>query len=199
VATKGGGESISGYRYTCVNCNKNFVSKWVRKSKNVYCTHKCYVEVAGSKFKKWQKENPDKEKERREKIRKAHLGRTFTVEHRRNLSIAKKELIKSGKFKTPRSTLGLKFKDWSKKRGNCERCNKYGMIETHHIDFNHKNRNKNNLLNICRGCHLKIHRRYAFANLDIEVKRDKNGRFEKDWRYSMKTDKSGYDNLKGDC
>jgi len=50
-------------------------------------------------FSDWKKNNPEKELMRIEKIRNSHIGKKFTEEHRKNLSIAKKKLAQEGKIK----------------------------------------------------------------------------------------------------
>ncbi|GAJ24764.1 unnamed protein product, partial [marine sediment metagenome] len=37
----------------------------------------------------------------------------------------------------------------------CQLCSNYGN-NVHHIDYNKKNSNPTNLINLCRGCNLKV-------------------------------------------
>jgi len=39
----------------------------------------------------------------------------------------------------------------------CEICGSIGNIDIHHKDFNHQNNNPDNLMLVCRSCHMKIH------------------------------------------
>jgi len=150
----------------------------------------------GEKFIEWQKANPEKEIKRREKIRLKHLGKKFDLTHRLNLSLKRKELIKEGKIKVPQMNKGIKYADWTKKKGICEKCNELKLIETHHKDFNHRNNEPNNLIDLCRGCHQSVHKGYAFRNNDTFVGRDENGKFTGEKRLNLKTDKTSYDRLK---
>lgn len=37
----------------------------------------------------------------------------------------------------------------------CQVCNKEPSIQVHHIDYNKKNNNPDNLITLCRSCHMK--------------------------------------------
>lgn len=39
----------------------------------------------------------------------------------------------------------------------CEICGSTKNVDIHHKDFNHQNNNSDNLMLVCRSCHLKIH------------------------------------------
>ena len=155
------------------------------------------IEENGKKFIEWQKNNPYKELERTEKIRKAHLGRKFSVEHRKKLSEVKKKLFAEGKIKPTKSNIGIKWKDWVKKKGKCNSCGKRGRIETHHIDFNHHNRKKTNLIDLCRSCHQSIHKTEAWKKIKKDVKVGADLKFKKGWSsgLDMRTDKSSFETL----
>ena len=56
------------------------------------------VKSIGYNFIEWQKNNPEKELMRIEKIRNAHKGKKFSDAHRKNLSEAKKKLFREGKL-----------------------------------------------------------------------------------------------------
>ncbi len=44
------------------------------------------------------------------------------------------------------------------KKTCCEKCGKTGKLDVHHIDENWKNNTVENLMVLCRSCHMKIHR-----------------------------------------
>jgi len=63
-----------------------------------------------------------------------------------------------------------KLKEKIRKRDNyiCQECNltqkqsliKYNeILSVHHIDGNDTNNNSNNMITLCRGCHIKIHKK----------------------------------------
>lgn len=43
-------------------------------------------------------------------------------------------------------------------KDKCEKCGKTGKLDIHHIDENPNNNNLENLMCLCRSCHMKIHR-----------------------------------------
>ena len=47
-------------------------------------------------------------------------------------------------------------------KDKCELCGKTGKLDIHHIDENPNNNNLNNLMCLCRSCHMKIHRNESF-------------------------------------
>lgn len=44
------------------------------------------------------------------------------------------------------------------RKDKCEKCGKTGKLDIHHIDENPNNNNLENLMCLCRSCHMKIHR-----------------------------------------
>jgi hypothetical protein len=44
-------------------------------------------------------------------------------------------------------------------KDKCEICGKDGRLDVHHIDGNHQNNELNNLIVLCRSCHMKQHRK----------------------------------------
>lgn len=49
----------------------------------------------------------------------------------------------------------------------CEECGtKEGMLDIHHIDFDPNNNELNNLMCLCRSCHMKIHRPKKYCSVD---------------------------------
>lgn len=124
----------------------------------------------GTKGKKYSKES-------RIKLSKSHKGQVawnkgkpFSKETRFKMSIAKKELLKD-KTRHNNWQGGKSFEqypaDWTKtlkrsirERDNytCKLCNKLQTDDTfhiHHIDYDKKNCNPNNLITLCKNCHCK--------------------------------------------
>lgn len=52
------------------------------------------------------------------------------------------------------------------KRTECEKCGKTGRLDVHHIDGDYTNNSIDNLLVVCRSCHLKIHRAKPKCKVD---------------------------------
>lgn len=103
--------------------------------------------------------------ESRIKMSMAKLGKHNSIEHNKNISKVTK-LDKNPAWKGGKSfeQYGLKFnkefKEKIRKRDNfrCQQCFR-GQDELrrklciHHIDFNKKNNNENNLISLCDNCH----------------------------------------------
>lgn len=51
----------------------------------------------------------------------------------------------------------------------CCHCKTTSNLEVHHIDFNHKNDNPQNLVALCHECHVEIHRKNGNAKLQAEI------------------------------
>ena len=47
-------------------------------------------------------------------------------------------------------------------KDKCELCGKTGKLDIHHIDENPNNNSLDNLMCLCRSCHMKIHRNESF-------------------------------------
>lgn len=45
-----------------------------------------------------------------------------------------------------------------KKNNVCDNCGKHGKTDLHHRDENQYNNNPLNVIEVCRSCHIKIHR-----------------------------------------
>ena len=41
----------------------------------------------------------------------------------------------------------------------CRTCGKRGRMEVHHVDGDSSNNDPSNRISLCRGCHIRIHRR----------------------------------------
>jgi hypothetical protein len=153
----------------CSYCNKNI---WRRKSKIRkkfnFCNRKCLSEFMTNFQNLWF--TKDKEK----KTSMALKGRKLSLEHR--LKISKNKRGKGEGKQNPNWRNGIssfykdytlkykKIRDFIRKRDNykCQVCFKEQytrQLIVHHIDFNKKNDNKNNLLSVCHVCHRKMHKR----------------------------------------
>jgi 5-methylcytosine-specific restriction endonuclease McrA len=128
------------------------------------------------------KKRPPFSKEWREKIRLANLGKKRSQETKKRLSVShlgqkpseKQRAMMRAKTgeKHPNWRGGISFElytiDWTetlkraiRERDNyiCQLCSQYGD-NVHHIDYDKKNCNPNNLITLCRKCHTKTgHRR----------------------------------------
>ena len=54
----------------------------------------------------------------------------------------------------------------------CFLCGATEEVEEHHLDWNHKNKTRNNRIHLCRKCHVWIHSIAGYLNLD-ELKKIK--------------------------
>jgi hypothetical protein len=122
---------------------------------------------------------PEKEAERIEKIRKWHNGRKFTIEHRKALSVSKKQLVSDG-WKPWND--GLTMNDDPRiPRGGwnnnyiCENCGSKRHVEIHHMNFNEYDNRPENKKKLCRSCHKKWHMDYRKRNGLIKYIRDSKG------------------------
>ena len=138
----------------------------------------------GEGFIKWQKDFPELEKNRIEKIRKSHIGKKFTIVHRRKLSEAKKALFRTGKL-TPWNK-GLTLEDDKRVKPPlwnnnyiCEDCGSKLHVEIHHKNFNKFDNSPEDRIKWCRSCHKKWHMDFRKRNGLISFIRDKKGRILK--------------------
>ena len=114
-----------------------------------------------------------KTEETKRKISKAKKGKKlppFTEKHKNNIKKALKGKF-VGKYKleeNPNWQGGKSFEpysvDWTKTlkraikerdRFTCQVCGEQEDLMVHHIDYNKKNCNSNNLITLCRSCHSK--------------------------------------------
>ena len=93
-------------------------------------------------------------------------GRKMSLEHRRKLSKAKIGLLKGAKCHLWRGGIFLDPypTNWTKTlrrsirerdKYTCKVCGIKQAIYVHHIDYNKKNCNSNNLITLCHSCHAK--------------------------------------------
>lgn len=118
--------------------------------------------------------------ETKEIMREKKLGRTLTEEHKRNIgkSMIGRKILWADKIaeaqrgeKAHNWQGGKSFepysKEWTKKLRNeirkrdgyrCQNCFRHQselkkQLQVHHIDFNKKNNNPENLISLCLSCH----------------------------------------------
>jgi len=129
----------------CKTCGKNHL-EW-KSVKPDYCCRKCYYKSkigkpSGSSGIKWTKEQKEKLKKRPKLIGE------------------KNGMWKGGIKKVYSSRFRRKLRQLIKKRDNftCQNCLKRTvMLVVHHIDENTKNDNLDNLITLCRSCHVRLH------------------------------------------
>ena len=51
-------------------------------------------------------------------------------------------------------------------KNKCEICNKAEKLDIHHVDKNPNNNNAENLMCLCRSCHMKIHHPKSICKID---------------------------------
>ncbi len=135
-------------------------------------------------------------KETRKKISKALMGRRLADEHKRNISISnmgkraseetieKLRLSKRGK-NHPNWQGGKSFEDYGlefdgylksqiRKRDNyvCQKCltpENGWKHSVHHIDYDKKNNDPNNLITLCKGCHIRTNYNRVFWKTILEL------------------------------
>lgn len=116
-------------------------------------------ERISSSLKEGYKEHP----ERKDKISKALKGRVFTDEHLKNLSGEKNHNYIGFDNHGYPTEFNKKLKDKIKSRDNntCCLCGMDTSSEKrsciHHMDGNRKNTSEDNLVLLCRRCHLIVH------------------------------------------
>ena len=121
-------------------------------------------------------------KEHNEKIRKNHakywLGKKQSKkanDKRRRALIGKNKGSKSGLWRGGISfePYGLEFNNdlreviRNRDRRKCQVCQKIELnnkvrLSVHHIDYNKKNNNPNNLISLCKNCHMKTNSRREY-------------------------------------
>ena len=96
-------------------------------------------------------------------LRSISMTRPKTQDEKRKMSLAKKGKYK--KEKNPAWKGGKSFEEYGEEWTNelktkirkrdkfvCQNCTKNGFV-IHHIDYNKKNNNEDNLITLCRHCH----------------------------------------------
>jgi len=168
-------KSGRGYRYLliCQNCGEEFekCGKQINNDKCYFCSVKC----SNSFPKKIKQINQTKQN--RYKQQKQNSGYAFTLKARRRMSVGQKgkPIWNKGKFgeAMPNWQGGISFEPYTaefnnglklqiRKRDNytCQECGKTEKqlkrkLSIHHIDYNKKNNDENNLISLCSKCHGK--------------------------------------------
>ena len=113
--------------------------------------------------------NPAKRLDVRKKLKKAKLGKVSGFKGRKQTEEARRKIGKEKmREKNPNWLGGKSFEpysiDWTetlkksirqRDRYTCQICGKEPAVSVHHIDYNKKNCNSNNLITLCRSCHSK--------------------------------------------
>lgn len=150
----------------------NICRKYYEKPNKYYCSNQCAGKgrIIPTRFKKgnvpWNKGKKGiYSKDYIKKLRKSHLGHKSSEKQR---EIARKNWLKE---KNPRWTGGPPYEpygvDWTetlrrsiRERDNyiCQLCGKLQgdrVFAIHHIDYDKKNDNPDNLITLCHSCHSK--------------------------------------------
>ena len=106
--------------------------------------------------------------ESRHKMSLARLGKPFSEEHKKNLQLGARRGENHPMWKDGRSKVyygddfTVQLKSEIKKRDSyqCKKCFKkpsWTKLIIHHIDYNKKNSTKQNLITLCKQCHVHHH------------------------------------------
>jgi hypothetical protein len=167
------------YSLNCTECKKEFktTNKSRLKFQRNFCSSNCYTiykEKSGI-FKNKQRKGHKLTEEHKEKCRKAskgnkyRLGSKHTLEWRNKQSLRRRgnqcNFWKGGihKFRGQYGynfTIQLKEKIRVRDNFKCQICGVPELelnsrLSIHHIDYNKKNSNENNLVSLCKSCHNK--------------------------------------------
>jgi hypothetical protein len=169
----------TGKNIECKHCKRLFYSaKWEINKGRKYCSDKCRAEsITGKKHSKEHSKkisNSNKgrlfSKEHKKKLSLARMGIKLSDKTREKIRIATsgersnfwKGGLKEKKYPVEWSD---KLRDDIRKRDNyiCLECGIHQeelkgwnkKLDVHHIDYNKDNCNENNLISLCRDCHLK--------------------------------------------
>jgi len=155
-------------------CSYKECSNSVKTPRNRYCSHECYsLSLMGKST--WNKDKPWS-KEHRQKLSKIHTGKILSEEHRNNIGKAlegEKSHFYGKHFfgeLSPNWQGGISFEPYAPefnkelkqfiRNRDLNICQTPNCMETeglcvHHIDYNKKNNNPENLVTLCRSCHSK--------------------------------------------
>jgi hypothetical protein len=147
----------------CDECGKQFKPY---RPKNRFCCKKCRTKNENKRYKKhqkkWLKENWDRRKEcwrkynkkNKEKIRRKNKENYYK---RRDIYLA----YQKDPLRRVENNLRGKAKRIMIKSGKekiCSDCGDDKNIQVHHVDFNVRNNETNNLVYLCLNCHRFRHR-----------------------------------------
>lgn len=160
------------YQQTCVVCGKEFLDMSCNhtacfcssRCKNYYHYHKD-IDKSRNKFRKWREENRERE------IKRARDYHIYKKETDPNYIERRRENAKKNRLANPLKVWQRHDKEHFKgnkinalKRDNyrCQVCNYTAKdifdrkIIIHHLDGNRKNNKLDNLITLCRSCHMAI-------------------------------------------
>ena len=157
-------------KYSCVICGKEF-SDWPSNGHRVVCSHKC----------RDKKKGRDSETAIRCFVcGKIFFARFCEAKTRKACSLscrgtlnADVEKITGNKYNFRGDAAGPMAHRWRARQvgpssGPCEWCSEDGDL-IHHIDGNFKNNKKENLVRLCRKCHINHHRPALLAGMEARV------------------------------
>ena len=127
----------------CTICGKRFYRKLVhiKRSKVLYCSKKCF-----------NKSKKGKIPPNFEQIRSYFEKGKNNISWKGGISSLLYPIEWNGT---------LKHKIFVRDKGRCQLCGKLGRkrsdLVCHHIDFNKKNCQTDNIQLLCRSCHMKVH------------------------------------------
>lgn len=139
----------------CLNCGKEFVNKYYG-SKKRFCSISCSYEYRKKDKKNWDKYISNlKEKHQLEKHSNWQGGISFEPYSVDWTDDLKRAIRKRDKY-------------------TCQLCRKEPAIVVHHIDYDKKNCDPNNLITLCRSCNPKVNfnRKYWTNYFKKKIKRD---------------------------
>jgi hypothetical protein len=121
-------------------------------------------------------------KETKDKISKSEKGKIIPPEVRKQMSLTRGgtgipyELSEYGPEFDNSLKEQVRFREGYKcKICGCSQLENGSQLDCHHIDYNKKNNNTNNLVALCDTCHLKTnHNRKYWINYFLEIERIKN-------------------------
>jgi hypothetical protein len=169
------------YKLTCYRCGKEFITNKNTRGtifKKSFCNQECYIEYIkeSNQLKGIQIKGPKNfSQEFIEESRKRMIGNTYrlgtklTNEHKEKISKANRgekcHLWKGGisrEIKEYGYLFNRQLKEKIRVRDNfkCQICGIPELelnyrLSVHHIDYNKKNMNIDNLISLCKSCHNK--------------------------------------------
>jgi len=152
-----------------MNCEKCGITIDGKFGSGRFCSKKCsnsrpFTEKRRNENSRWAKNNP-------RGFCTEEWKSTDKISKRISEGILKKLSPEERKFRS--NILGKRGT-----RTHCEFCNKTKNIDTHHLDGNKFNNSLDNLLNLCRSCHVKYHQKYGTKNGKFGI--SKVGRLSQD-------------------
>ena len=136
-----GKKPITRVKLVCPTCGRIFEVKKSTINRRKYCNKECFNKSKQGKIPK--------------NIKIAQSKSPFQ-KGKKNIN------WKGGIYKYPAEWTGkLKHLVWVRDKNKCQLCGKIGKkrsdLVCHHIDFDKKNCNIENIQLLCRSCHMKLH------------------------------------------